>query len=783
MHSRSRLRKRHAKLGVAQLGIIGTGALAFAGLLISTTLMGASTDLPDTKLGDRINNRGEYELSAGSPPYPEGPARTLNAEEDTPESTDDTEDTPDEGGSGSEEVAPEPDDLDRALDSTKSVEDLALEFMNKVMDETEDLERPLRISKKETPSAALDAKVESAPSGGESEKESDEETASDDNLQTQEEDGEHGETTSQGGEDKADLGATEKADAAVDEDGTGVTRIGTDGVKYTKVGDEWLPLQDPEVSAAAKGGAGGLEGDLEAPTRGGKPKASDLIKVAREAARDAEKRKDPEVKRLLRQYGVDASKLTVPGYLNSALATLRTKAAEMKEKELQRKAEVAKAVPMAAYSLPQVRSRGGQGASPISPILPQVRSRGGQGCGVCTNGTGGNFAKGLGMVIGGGAYNTVMNEKDGYATIGGGRSNKAQGEYSTVAGGYGNLVTNDDSTCAGGGSNKATAAVSTVVGGNSNEASGLGSTVGGGANNVAAGADAAINGGLYNKAGGDVSVIGGGEYNTASSAHSTVGGGVLNSASHDYSTVVGGMANAANFNYSTVAGGGYNVAGRSYAVVGGGYNNTASGEDSAIFGGASNTASGKASVVAGGDNNTASSKRSFAAGHLAMATHPGSTVFADSTGVSARSSAPNQFVVQHSDVRKPGGGAWMAPADRRTMKTVEPFTTGLSAIQDLKPMQFEYSEGGLGFGHGDGRRHIGLVAQDVESVDDAAFMVSVDKMTPTGAPMKESAKEAGKSADGHRAVDPSALTYMLLNAVNELSAQVAQLQQENKELR
>lgn len=70
----------------------------------------------------------------------------------------------------------------------------------------------------------------------------------------------------------------------------------------------------------------------------------------------------------------------------------------------------------------------------------QVKSRGGQSCGVCTNGTGGNFAKGLGMVIGGGAYNTVQNEKDGYITIVGGRSNKAEGMYSTVSGGYGNLV-------------------------------------------------------------------------------------------------------------------------------------------------------------------------------------------------------------------------------------------------------------------------------------------------------------------------------------------------------
>jgi hypothetical protein len=40
--------------------------------------------------------------------------------------------------------------------------------------------------------------------------------------------------------------------------------------------------------------------------------------------------------------------------------------------------------------------------------------------------------------------------------VGGGRSNKAEGEYATVAGGYGNAASNDDATVCGGGSNKAT---------------------------------------------------------------------------------------------------------------------------------------------------------------------------------------------------------------------------------------------------------------------------------------------------------------------------------------
>jgi len=54
---------------------------------------------------------------------------------------------------------------------------------------------------------------------------------------------------------------------------------------------------------------------------------------------------------------------------------------------------------------------------------------------VCTNGTGGHFAKGVGATINGGAYNVAWNEGDGYVTVGGGLNNRAKGEYATVSGG------------------------------------------------------------------------------------------------------------------------------------------------------------------------------------------------------------------------------------------------------------------------------------------------------------------------------------------------------------
>ena len=97
---------------------------------------------------------------------------------------------------------------------------------------------------------------------------------------------------------------------------------------------------------------------------------------------------------------------------------------------------------------------------------------------MCTNGTGGHFAKGVGCSINGGrpcrilggsrprmpytsrnegsklvsmmwretsgrpldggAFNVAWNEQDGYATVNGGQNNRAKGEYAVVNGGYAN---------------------------------------------------------------------------------------------------------------------------------------------------------------------------------------------------------------------------------------------------------------------------------------------------------------------------------------------------------
>ena len=101
--------------------------------------------------------------------------------------------------------------------------------------------------------------------------------------------------------------------------------------------------------------------------------------------------------------------------------------------------------------------------------------------------------------VGGGfgnrAGNAVGNAFDGnFATVSGGRTNRANGAFSSIG---------------GGGSNLAGGASSSVGGGQSNTASGAGSTVGGGSNNTASGFMSTVGGGWFNCAGGLLSWAGG----------------------------------------------------------------------------------------------------------------------------------------------------------------------------------------------------------------------------------------------------------------------------------
>jgi len=106
---------------------------------------------------------------------------------------------------------------------------------------------------------------------------------------------------------------------------------------------------------------------------------------------------------------------------------------------------------------------------------------------------------------------------------------------------------------------------------------------------------------------------------------------------------------------------------------------------------------------------------------------------------------------------KPGGGTWGATSDARAKKNERPYTTGLAALNRIKPIWYQYN-GKAGMPD-DGHDYVGVNAQDLEPV--APSMVTTFGEGLPG---------------GVKHVDASEFTYMLINAVQALDARVKALE-------
>ena len=119
--------------------------------------------------------------------------------------------------------------------------------------------------------------------------------------------------------------------------------------------------------------------------------------------------------------------------------------------------------------------------------------------------------------------------------------------------------------------------------------------------------------------------------------------------------------------------------------------------------------------------------------------------------------------------QKPGGGTWAVWSDRRLKKEVTQFRTGLEAIEQVQPVRFKYN--GLGGTADSNQEYVGVIAQDLEPV--APYMVTSEK---------KKLKPTDQALSDIKSVDPNAFTYMLINAVQELSQRDKELTQRNKDL-
>ena len=158
-------------------------------------------------------------------------------------------------------------------------------------------------------------------------------------------------------------------------------------------------------------------------------------------------------------------------------------------------------------------------------------------------------------LVGGASVNTASAGFSGQVIAGGGSSasdcgliglapctNLTQASFATVSGGRANRAIEFASVVAGGESNDTTGFYSVVAGGKLNKAQNHNAAVGGGAQNIASGNAAAVSGGLANRAVGDRSSVVGGEENEARARSSVVLGGFLNCAGGEFSAASGQRA-------------------------------------------------------------------------------------------------------------------------------------------------------------------------------------------------------------------------------------------------
>lgn len=104
-------------------------------------------------------------------------------------------------------------------------------------------------------------------------------------------------------------------------------------------------------------------------------------------------------------------------------------------------------------------------------------------------------------------------------------------------------------------------------------------------------------------------------------------------------------------------------------------------------------------------------------------------------------------------------GVWEVYSDQRLKQDVTRYEEGLDAVLQLRPVTFRYN--GLEGLPSAGDVHVGLVAQEVEQI--APQMIST---------------KAGRDLDEVKVMSPQAIPYMLINAIQQLEARVAELERE-----
>ena len=125
--------------------------------------------------------------------------------------------------------------------------------------------------------------------------------------------------------------------------------------------------------------------------------------------------------------------------------------------------------------------------------------------------------------------------------------------------------------------------------------------------------------------------------------------------------------------------------------------------------------------------------------------------------------SPALFYLNTDNCVKTTAGAWLGVSDERLKTDINNYTKGLSSVLALRTVTYRFNdttELGAKTNH---KQYVGLLAQEVEATDLGTMIAD--------------------GPDGYKTIDPSELTYTLVNAVKELSAEVQALKAEVQALK
>lgn len=427
--------------------------------------------------------------------------------------------------------------------------------------------------------------------------------------------------------------------------------------------------------------------------------------------------------------------------------------------------------------------------------------------------------------VGGGA-NNYAGGGSGWAAVGGGAYNQATGIYATVAGGYGNTA--QARGFVGGGDNNQIYADTTYA------------VIGGGEDNIIRGSASynTIGGGIGNEIWGSYNTIAGGVSNYMQAPFGFIGGGSKNFSQGNYAAIGGGGSNYVDGGFGAIGGGWKNYTAWAAAVAGG-MSNRATSSYSMIPGGFSNTASGAYGFAAGrrasaehngsfvwadstdeefaSTTNDQFSVRATGGTRLVGATNLGALMVSPlhSSGnqdsqillaegesgsygsILKHDGGANQFQVfgkngtniygphlvvardsglvgigrtpsanaleVEGDASKTVAGSWLANSDARIKTDVRTIDGALETLAKLRPVKFRYTaEHRAKHPSIEDRDYCNYIAQEYREVFPGAV------------------KEDG---EGLLSVDTYDTQPYLVRAVQELNGMVAQLRQENADLK